>query len=66
MATKDLYTELGLRIQGTQVQIETTRTPEETAWCEFKTQLAEAEARADLVGEQESVKAQCSNLSSMD
>jgi hypothetical protein len=38
---KDLHEELDLRIQGTQVEIETTRTLAETIQPEFKTQISE-------------------------
>jgi hypothetical protein len=50
---KDIHEELNLRIQGTQVEIETTLHGLETfhklhyhTQCEFKTHLAEVEARA--------------------
>jgi hypothetical protein len=44
---KDLHKELNCRIQGTQVERETKRTPVETTWCELNTQLTEVKAQSE-------------------
>jgi hypothetical protein len=43
---EDLHEDLDIRIQGIHFEIE-TRTPLETTWHEFETQLAEVETRAE-------------------